>query len=87
MSKKSILRVRGVYNYYFCKLIIEKKKKLNYYNQWKKLQRFDDLFARYVCSESVKILSLYYHELIEKLKNMNERNTWWLIIICYYMIK
>ena len=38
-------------------------------------------FTRYICSKSIKILSLYYPELIGNTEEHNGKNIWWLMII------
>ena len=48
-------------------------------------KNFKDLkiyYIRWVHSKSIKILILDYHELMENIKEHEEKNVWWLIIIC-----
>ena len=48
-------------------------------------KNFKDLviyFIRYVNSKSIKILSLYSHELMGKIEEHKGKNIGWLMIIC-----
>ena len=54
-----------VFNYFFDYQIKSNQK---YFNRIKKLQGFYNFFSRYDCRKSVRMLNLYYHELMGKIE-------------------
>ena len=82
MLKKSILKIESETTIL---TTWSKKKKLETKNILIDEKNYKGLviyFTRYVHSKSIKMLSLCYLKLIEKIEKHKWKNTWWLMNIC-----